>query len=66
MIADPSNVSRVQIKLMVLLNTQISDLNMFVNVETGVFQRFLCTSYGTAVDGNKHLAALVDSIIPLT
>jgi hypothetical protein len=43
---------------MILLYTQIGDLNILINIETSMFQRFLGASHRATINGNKHLTRL--------
>jgi hypothetical protein len=42
----------------ILLNAQFSDLNIFIDIKTGMFKGLLGAGYLAAIYGNEHLTCL--------
>jgi len=58
MICHLIHVERAEVQIVVLLDAEVCDLDIFINIEGSVFQRFLSTCHGATIDGDKHLARL--------
>lgn len=50
------NIGTIYIEFVVFLDTQLSHLDIFVDIETCMFQGFLGTPHGTTINGDQHLA----------
>ncbi len=50
------NVGRGHIELVVLLDTKLSHLDIFVDIETCMLQSLLRTPHGATINGDQHLA----------
>jgi hypothetical protein len=51
-----TNICGIEIEVVVLFNPQIRHLDMFVDIETGMFERLLCTGDRAPIDCNQDFA----------
>jgi hypothetical protein len=56
MVAHFPNVGRGKTEFMILLDTQLSHLDIFVDIEACMFQGLLGTPHGAAINGDQHFA----------
>ncbi len=53
-----TDICGIEIEIVILFNPQFRDLDMFIDIETGMFERLLCTGHRTAVDRYQQFPRL--------
>jgi hypothetical protein len=58
MIAHLFNIRSERIQIVVLLDSEIGNLSIFIDIKTGMFKGLLGAGYLAAIYGNEHLTCL--------